>query len=273
MVGNMDLYELEPLLEQGTRLWRQVSYGFLRRHPILQVALRPVDRDPGLDQWVDVELNGRPVQRIPANEDTMGTATLSPPFLPVMPNEIVLTYRYRYRTPPSLNDARYHIGQTGKMIPRDLSIRSAGQPYGDLVSIELDGVELARNRRGYNLLALDPEGMPRSAALFDTFAKREAAHDMVAWIAALAPGTIVAGAVKDEASGLLNAEAVAALRDLGVSGDLRGRFHESHAFVGVKGAPPMTAVEAIGPRAVTVTLGRPGRWHGVVLTGFHLEPA
>ena len=273
MVGDVDLYELEPLPEQGTRLWRLVSYGFLHQHPNLQVALRPADRDPTVDQWVDVELNGRPIERISVNEDATGAATLSPPFLPVMPNEIVLTHRYRYRVPPSLSDARYQIGRTGKGLPRDLSVRSAGQPYGDLASIELDGVELARNRRGYNLIALDPEGMPLAAAVFDTFFKPEAAHDLAAWIGGLAPGTIVAGAVKDEASGRLSADAIAALRDLGVSGDLRGRFRESHAFVGVKGALPGTAMEALGPSAVTVTVGQPGHRHGVVLTGFRLGPA
>jgi hypothetical protein len=272
VVGDVDLYQIEPLPEEGTRLWRLVSYGFLREHPRLRVALRPIDRDPTLDQWVDLELNGRLIQRIPVNEDATATATLSSPFVPVMPNEIVLTHRYRYRADPSVSDARYHIGQTGTASPRDLAIRSGGQPYGDVASIQLDGVEMARNRRGYNLVALNPDGTPIATVFFDTFFKPEAAHELATWIGALPPGTIVAGAVKDEASGRLSAEAIAALRDLGVGGDLRGRFHESHAFVGVKGAPPATAAEALGPTAATVTVGQPQRWHGVLMTDFGLGP-
>jgi hypothetical protein len=270
VMGAEDLYELQPLPERGTRLSRLVSYEYLRRHPVLHVGLRPVEPDPALDQWVDVELNGRPVQRIAANEDATGATILSPPFLPVLPNEVVLTHRYRYRAPPFPHDARYHIGDTGKWIPRDLEVRSAGQIYGNLASIRLDGVEMAANRRGYNLLALDPEGRPLAVALFDTFARPEAAHALAVWIRGLAAGTIVAGAVKDEASGLLTAEAVAALRELGVRSDLRGQFRVSHAFVGVKGAPPTTALEALGPRTVGVMVGQPDRSHGVELTAFLL---
>jgi Interleukin-like EMT inducer len=272
IVGDVDLYEIEPLPEPGTRLSRLVSYGFLREHPKVEATLRPVDRDPVLDQWVDLELNGRPIRRIPVNEDVAVEAALSPPFLPVLPNEIVFTYRYRYRVRPAASDARYLIGRTGIGSPRDLAVTSGGQPYGDLASIQLDGVEMARGRRGYNLLAVDPDGTRVTTAFFDTFLKPEAAHEMAAWIGALAPGTIVAGAVKDEASGRLTAEAVAALHDLGVSGDLRGRFRESHAFVGVKGAPPGTAVQALGAGPATVAVGQPDRSHGVVLTRFRLGP-
>ena len=273
MLGDVDLYEIEPLPETGTRLWRLVSYGFLREHPKLEATLRPIERDTALDQWVDLELNGRPIWRIPLNEDATVETTLSPPYLPVMPNEIVFTYRYRYRGRPVSGDGRYLIGRTGAGSPRDLAVTSGGEPYGDIASIELDGVEMARDRRGYNLLALGPDGTVVATALFDTFLKPEAAHEMAAWIAALAPGTIVAGAVKDEASGRLTAEAVAALHDLGVSGDLRGRFRESHAFVGVKGAPPGTAVQALGPGPATVAVGRPGGSRGLVLTRFRLDPS
>jgi hypothetical protein len=188
-----------------------------------------------------------------------------------MPNEITLTHRYRYRAASFANDARYHIGSTGHWIPRDLSVHSAGLPYGDVASIRLDGVEFARNRRGYNMLALDPEGTPLAADLFDTYALAEASHDLAAWIAALPPGTIVAGAVKAEASGALSNEAVAALRNLGVKGNIQGQLYGSHAFVGVKGAPAGTALEALGHSAVSVTVGEPDRSRGFELTEFRLE--
>jgi hypothetical protein len=58
-----------------------------------------------------------------------------------------------------------------------------------------------------------------------------------------------------------------------VAGDLRGRFRESHAFVEVKGAAPGTALEALGPRALTLTVGRPPEVLGFELASFALEPA
>jgi hypothetical protein len=80
----------------------------------------------------------------------------------------------------------------------------------------------------------------------------------------------VAGAVKDEGSGWLDATAVGGLAALGVAGDLRGRYRESHAFVGVKGAPPASAVEALGPRRVDLEVGRVAVGLGLELTEFAL---
>jgi hypothetical protein len=91
-------------------------------------------------------------------------------------------------------------------------------------------------------------------------------------VAALPAGTIVAGAVKDDASGRLDGPAIRALRTLGVLGDLRGRFRASHAFVGLKGALPGSALEGLGPRHVTLAVGetRPEEFQGETPVGFEL---
>jgi len=111
----------------------------------------------------------------------------------------------------------------------------------------------------------------RAAAVFDTFFQAEAPARLAGWIAALPAGTVVAGAVKDEASGRLSEAAVRALGTVGVTGDLRERFRESHAFVGVKGAPPGSAVEGLGPRPVELVVGHPEAGLGVELTEFELR--
>jgi hypothetical protein len=80
----------------------------------------------------------------------------------------------------------------------------------------------------------------------------------------------VAGAVRDEASRLLDADAVAALRSLGVAGDLRGRFRAAHAFVGVKGAAVGAAAEALGAEQAEVRVGDPPR-AGFTLRRFALR--
>ncbi len=82
---------------------------------------------------------------------------------------------------------------------------------------------------------------------------------MAAWIVQWPAGTIIAGAVNDDASLKLSDAAVAALRNVGVANDLRGKLRWSHAFIGAVGAPAGAAVEAldlIRPVAI-VAVGAP----------------
>jgi hypothetical protein len=137
--------------------------------------------------------------------------------------------------------------------------------------VRLDGVELARNRRGYNLVALAPDGRVIESAVFDTFRGEGESRRLASWIARLPAGTIVAGAVKDEASARLTPEAVQALRSLGVTHDLRGRYREAHAFVAVTGARAGSALEQGASHAGTVTVGWPEADLEFELTEFALE--
>jgi hypothetical protein len=266
--GADDLYEVLPGPETGRTVERWVSYDFLRRRPRLRVGAAPARSGDGLEQWVDVLLNGRRVQRVSLPGPVTVTARLERPLRRAAANVIAL--RHGYRRPPAARDMRYRIGATGVLAPGDLAVRSAGQPWGNQASIALNDVELAPNRRGYNLVALAPDGGVRAVVTFDTFADPAAAAALAEWVAAIPEGTVVAGAVRDEASGRLDETAVVALRTLGVAGDLRGGFRESHAFVGVKGAPPGGALEARGPRAVELVVGRPEPDLGVTLTAFEL---
>jgi hypothetical protein len=234
---------------------RLFSYEVVRRNPVVHLTLRPLIQDPAREQWADAALNGRPVGRVPLNRDATVTLTLPPPFLHTAPN--VLTLTSRYTRPAPVHDAAYEIGTTGARSPGDLRVLSAGQPQGSAGSIRLDDVELSPDRRGYNLVALAPSGQRLAADVFDTFFDGQAAHRLARWIAALPSGTLVAGAVRDDASRQLTAEAVEALRTLGAAGDLRGHFREAHAFIGVKGTPAGSALEALGPRAILVTVGHP----------------
>jgi hypothetical protein len=81
---------------------------------------------------------------------------------------------------------------------------------------------------------------------------------MAVWLDNWPGGTIVAGAVADEASLSLEQTGVDALARLGAAQDLRSGFRASHAFVGVVGAAPGSALEA---RALvypaTVWIGAP----------------
>jgi hypothetical protein len=269
--GDEDLWDVAPRPERGTVAERWVSFGFLSDHPLLRAMLRPLAPDPRLEQSALVLLNGQPVAEQRIDGDGVLTATLPPPYLQAAFN--VVTLNFRYRRPHAALDDRYRIGLTGGVSPGDLRVQSAGQPYGESASIVFNGVELAANRRGYSLAALAPDGRVQATEAFDTFLDPQAAARLAAFIASLPPGTLVAGAVRDEASHRLTEDAVAALRSLGVAGDLRGHFRESHAFVGMKGAPAGTALEALGPRELALTVGQPPPTLGFELQTFALERA
>ncbi len=136
-----------------------------------------------------------------------------------------------------------------------LSVRSAGEEVGNFAHIYVNGIDVTPNTRGYNLAALTPAGDLLAAAAFDTHAMPQASHDLAAWLQQWPAGTVIAGAVADEASYSLQAEAVDALQQLGVQTDLRGHFRWSHAFIGATGAPPASAAEQanlIAPAAVLI---------------------
>jgi hypothetical protein len=268
--GSDDLYDIVTLPDRGRWLTRLAPYDVVVSRPVVRATLRPVRTEAGVNQAMSMTLNGSPVLRAPLDATTTVTATLNGPFHRARPNEIQFEIEY-HRTAAALGPA-HRLGATGVVVPVDALVRSAGQPYGNVASIHVGIGELAPNSRGYNLVALDRSGATLARAGFDTFGDPEASSALARWVDALPAGAIVLGAAKDEASGRLDADAVRALRTLGVHGDLRGHFRESHAFIGVKGAPPGSAVEAIGRRLVEVRVGEPDVEFGLELIAFELEP-
>lgn len=154
----------------------------------------------------------------------------------------------------------WEVGETGATLPagRWLVVRSAGEEVGDFAQIFVDGRDVARNERGYNLVALDEQGEVLNSAAFDVSGNELASAELAAWIDRWPTGTVIAGAVNDEASLKLREDAVAALHSLGVAADLRNHFRWSHAFIGAKGSPPGSALESISLiRPAAVVLGAP----------------
>ncbi|MCL4835819.1 MAG: hypothetical protein KJZ86_25500 [Caldilineaceae bacterium] len=142
------------------------------------------------------------------------------------------------------------VGETGAFLPPGHGIVavSAGEEVGDFAHIFLTnrafvGADVALGERGYNLIAVNREGDLLERAGFDTLADPANSAAMAAWINRWPEGTVIAGAVNDEASLHLGGDAVDGLAGLGVSTDLRGRFRWSHAFVGVVGTGKGTARE------------------------------
>jgi hypothetical protein len=168
---------------------------------------------------------------------------------------------------PGGADGIWPVGATGASLAGDVSllVRSAGQEVGDFAHIWLNGVDVASGERGYNLAAIDAEGRLVGSETFDTLAPPEgpddppgdASREMAAWLRSWSPGTLIAGAVADEASLQLGQEAVDALREIGVATDLRGKFRWSHAFIGATGATGAAVEDAALLRPAVVALGAP----------------
>ena len=269
--GGDDLYRVIPLPERGRRFERVVSYEVLRTRPILRVSLRPWPDRADLEQYMEVYVNEYRVGRVDVTRETVSRVTLRRPSMRVVPNTVTLVHGYS--RPPGALDAAYRIGTTGVLCPGDVVL--AGATYdlakpNRLASIRFNDVELAPNSRGYNLVALDAAGHVVGTGVFDTFGRREANAELAAWIGALSPQTVVLGAVRDEASRLLDEVGVEALRTLGLAGDIRGHVREEHLFVGVKGAPPGSALERFGRPAASFSLGHPDAERGAELMGFEL---
>ena len=161
-----------------------------------------------------MRFNRHPVQRLGLDNAVSATLALPGPLAEVAPN--VLTLHHGYRRRPDARGPSYRIGETAVTSPVDMVVESAGQPHGDRASIVVAGRETALNLRGYNLVALDQSGAVLASVVFDTFGAPAAGRRLAEWVRELPVGTIVAGAVKDEASGLLTADAVRELGALGV---------------------------------------------------------
>lgn len=270
--GTDEIFAIDLAAEQrGRQLERSFAYDYLRAHPVARFELAAGNPEPGRRDQVELVFNGRRLGLLALGaERAPFRFQLPSPYQRVDRNRLEFRYRYEL-TAPTRPDPRYEIGDTGVVSPVDLYVVSAGKPHGWVSSIVVNGEELSPDRRGYNLVALDPKtGALLGRESFDTFLEREASARLAAFIDQLAPGTIVVAAVKDEAAGQLTEEAVAALRRIGAQEDLRGRLFASHLVVGVQGARPGTAVEAAGQRRVEAVIGRDPRRGEMLLRKFAL---
>jgi hypothetical protein len=153
-------------------------------------------------------------------------------------------------------DARARIGATEIEARTPLSAESSGFWAGSRAILRAGAEEVVRSGSGYHLALLSRE-LDRIAHVrsFDTCASREASDELSTFVEGLAPGTVVLGAVSDDGSRSLAARAVAALKSLGCEVDLRNRFRQSHAFIGVKGAAKGTVPEWSGLSPARVVAG------------------
>lgn len=231
--------EMGSSLSQEPLLWAQ------RHHVRLLVPLqaRPYDMSlrlyaPAVNQQLRVQANGQWVASLPIALG-WGEYTLELPagVLRAGLNDFWLSF-------DQLQPVTWLPHPADSGWPVALVVCSAGEEVGDFGHIYLNGQDVSPNQRGYNVAAIGPQGELQVAS-FDTHLQRDASTALAAFIRAVPAGHVVAVAAADEASMHLSEQGVAALRAVGIAGDLRGKFRWSHAAIGVKGNPAGSALEAL----------------------------
>lgn len=155
----------------------------------------------------------------------------------------------------------------------------------DRAGIFVGGQDWSLNRRGYNLATFDAkDGDLLEIDAFDIGADWNAAAGvvvpgtpentrMVRFLQSAPDGAVVIGAVRDEGCNILQPETVDALHGVGCSLDLRKKFRWAHAFVGIKGATPGTAIEIASATHVIIhTVVKNSRWPNLNTSLPVLEP-
>ena len=214
---------------------------------------------PSAGAQPQVRVGGVPLRALPSTAE--GNAYVVPPGLATALMDVV-EVRFGGDGAPvqSLATEPAPIGSTGVNLPAGVALfaRSAGEPTGNFAQLWVNGFNVAPGTRGFNLAALNAQGALLDAAAFDTFADEAEAARMATWLRSWQPGTVIMGAVADEASHHLTWDAIAALGGAGVAPDGLDHFRRSHAFIGVVGAPLGSALAAQSDsRSASVWLGAP----------------
>ncbi|MBI4786359.1 MAG: hypothetical protein HY782_04860 [Chloroflexi bacterium] len=245
---------------RGKNVWatRREAKLFARRDRPDDATLTLRFYVPMSSQTVKVNVNGNVVSTLVSQRGlSVYSIHPGPEVWRAGMNEIVLQFDVLAPV-ASVRAGDFAIGTTGHTAPASIVVSSAGSEVGDFAHIYVNGVDAAQNTRGYNVVVNDRTGAVETSAAFDTFASVDESARLARFIAEIPNGRIVAVAVRDEGSRYLTQDAVNALRSIGASEDLRGKWRWSHAIIGVKGAAPGTALEMASesaPAQVVVGIG------------------
>ncbi len=195
-------------------------------------------------QTLHFELDGQTLGHYPLTAGVHQINLTLPPATNTFPRHLRILASNSFPA-AGLRIAPRSIGRTGQTSPVNIVARSAGKDVGDFGHIFVDGIDISPNQRGYNLAAIDStNGQVIATANFDTHDPAQtpaASAAMATWLTQQPPDSIIAGVVRDAAALNLGDDAIAALRTVGVSTDIRGNLRRAHAFVSIAAAAPDTA--------------------------------
>lgn len=156
--------------------------------------------------------------------------------------------------PRQVLPAQSAIGQTGVSTPIDLELNSGASFAFITAGFGDEAVDLSSHRRGVNLAILHPaSGALLSMKGFDTAANEFEAATLSQYIATIPAGHIVLVATQGlEATAFFNDETWAALQTLGLPPEA---LVPPFSAIGIKGAPPGSALQASGEGTAYLRLG------------------
>ncbi|MGA8261667.1 MAG: interleukin-like EMT inducer domain-containing protein, partial [Arenicellales bacterium] len=273
--GHVIVLKVERHSEQLWTWNRYLSTGQLRKASDASFSTTIPPGDGDIRHQVDVEFNDVLVKHFDNASGRMDHEIRLPgPYRRSGPDELVLRDRYRITAPTAGNPA-YRVGTSNVYSPDDIVVTSAGQRYGSMAAIWIDGqhYELARYR-GYSAAVVDPAtGKVVAHGAFNTAGHAAESRRLVNFFKRVKPGYIVAVALDRYGGKELTDEAFQAFQSIGATIDPRKySIDSSHVIIGVKGAGSGTAVEAIGNRAITRVIGVDRRDQAMTVADFHLVP-
>jgi hypothetical protein len=165
-------------------------------------------------------------------------------------NDLTLKFDYVVRPHDVLAPTMY-IGKTGGITPADLVVN-----VSDLASIKVNGREVSPLGRGYNVVVIDPDtGAVVKAQAFNTMDDKVQSRAMTEFIGAVPAWYIVVVASQKEFAENLGDRTVEMLHSIGGNIDPRQAGARMHAMIGVKGAPPGTAIEDTSDDKIFLAVG------------------
>jgi hypothetical protein len=221
----------------------------------LRLAIAPLIYEGAAAQKVTISFNGLPGQEHILRPGWQIIEENVPDFTTRRgPNRVTLTFAWAKSPRQAFPDgaSRAVIGGTGTVSPVNLDVHSFSEAFISAFAADGSEKKVSAGRRGYNVAVFDPRtGKLIESRGFDTAANTFEADALAAYLTAIPQGRIVVLATKGDATAHLTPAAVAALRGIGSRVDapvaLAG---QAHALVGVQGAIPGAAAEAIGPKDV-----------------------
>lgn len=132
-------------------------------------------------------------------------------------------------------------------------VQSAGFASGNFARVEINGNSMVANSRGIHVWAIDTSApkVVLERASFDTHISTDEAREFKKFIDALAPGTLLAMAAKDDFVENLGEVGISVLEGLGSKQIRQVGYRDSYVFIGEKGK--VTHQEEHGGRSDAVT--------------------
>jgi hypothetical protein len=161
-------------------------------------------------------------------------------------NRLDLQWGYA-AAPRAVMPGSRQIGTTGVELPIDADVKAfADGGFMALFDEAGEQTDASAGRRGVNVTVLDPRrGAVVEKVGFDTTANAGESEKLAAYLTQIAAGTPVLVASYGDAWAYLTADAVEALRGIGADVTLEGLQNQYFAVIGVAGASPGSAAQAV----------------------------